>query len=358
MRTRRLAGGAALLAASLLPVLALALAFGPSGREPYAFSALLPIPVLAVLALCVVPRNERELRLGIILYGAGCVAAFALPSALGANAGRLAPLLAGPLAALVLWHRRPMWLLVAALPLLYLQWQAPVSDVVTSARSPAVAEAYWQPLLTFLHRQSGPPFRVEIPFTSTHWEAYWVAPEFPLARGWERQLDVSDNPLFYAGHLTAGGYRRWLGTMAVRFVAVADVDLDPSAVQEVRLIDRGLPYLRLVWRTPHFRVYAVRGATPLASGAASATALGPDSISLRAHRRGTTLVRVRFSPYWSLAEGDGCVLPEGAFTQVQTRRPGRLRLTMAFSLSRIGARSPRCRGPGFTRLAGRVHAAA
>lgn len=357
LRPRRLAGGAGIVLAALLPLLLLALAFSAPGREPYALSAFLPVPVLAALALRVVPRRERELRLGIVLYAAGCLAAFALPNALGGDAGRLMPLLAGPLAALVIPRRRRAWLLACALPLLYLQWQAPVSDVVTAARSPAVAEAYWQPLLGFLGRQPGAPFRIEIPFTSTHWEAYWVAPHFALARGWERQLDEADDPLFYAGRLTAARYRAWLGAMAVRFVAVADTELDPSAVQEVRLIDHGLPYLRLVWHTARFRVYAVIAPTPLGSGAASATALGPDSVTLRARRAGTAVVRVRFSPYWWLAEGDGCVRPDGAFTEIDVRRPGRLRLAMAFSLARVGARSPRCRTPGFARLAGRVHAA-
>ncbi len=342
LRAPRLAGGAALLVASLLPLLALALVFPQGGREPYALSAFLPIPILSALALCVVPRSERELRLGIVLYAAGCLAAFVVPSAVGANAGRLAPLLAAPLAALVLWGRRPIWLLAAALPLLYLQWQAPVTDVVSTARSPAVAEAYWQPLLTFLHRQSGPPFRIEIPFTSTHWEAYWVAPEFPLARGWERQLDVSDNPLFYSGHLTAGSYRAWLRAMAVRFVAVADAGLDPSAVPEVRLIDRGLPYLRLVWRTPHFRVYAVRRAVPLVTGDARLVALGPDSLTLAVSRPGSALVRVRFSPYWALTRGVGCVERAGAFTRLQLRAAGPATLASVFSLGRVTASGPRC----------------
>ena len=85
-----------------------------------------------------------------------------------------------------------------------------------------------------------------------------VAPEFPLARGWERQLDTNYNPLFYDGTLTPARYDAWLHQLAVRYVAVSDANLDYSAKQEVALIDRGLPYLRLVLRTRHWRVYAVR----------------------------------------------------------------------------------------------------
>jgi hypothetical protein len=197
-------------------------------------------------------------------------------------------------------------------------------------------------LISFLSRQGGPPFRVEIPFTRFHWEAYQVAPRFPLARGWERQLDIKYNQLFYDKPLNARTYEAWLHQLAVRFVAVPDATLDFSAHREAALIDRGLPYLRLVDRTPHWRVYEVARPTPIVQGAARLSALGPNSVSLRATRSGTALVRVRFSPYWKLSGAPGCVKPDGDFTLLQLRRPGRVRLVMQFSLERIGARSPRC----------------
>ena len=101
-----------------------------------------------------------------------------------------------------------------------------------------------------------------MPFTQGHWEAYRLAPLFPLARGWERQLDISDNHLFYGGRLDAATYRTWLEQLAVRYVAVADTKLDYSSHSEVRLIDGGLPYLLLVARLAHWHVYEVTGATP------------------------------------------------------------------------------------------------
>ena len=150
---------------------------------------------------------------------------------------------------------------LAALPLLYLQWQAPIRDVSTAAGDPSVSAAYYQPLLAFLSRQTGPPFRVEIPFTQFHWEAYEVAPRFPLARGWERQLDIKYNHLFYGGTLTAA-HLRGAGCTSSRSgsSAVPDATLDFSAARRRALIDRGLPYLRLVMRTRHWRVYAVANA--------------------------------------------------------------------------------------------------
>ena len=265
-----------------------------------------------------------------------------LATPVGSNAARLGPLLAGPLAALFWWPRRKRLLAALALPLLWLQWQAPIRDVRTSAGDPSVSAAYYQPLLSFLGRQSGPPFRVEIPFTRFHWEAYQVAPRFPLARGWERQLDIKYNHLFYGGPLTSATYDAWLHQLAVRFVAVPDASLDFSAKREAHLIDRGLPYLHLVYRTPHWRVYEVAKPTPIVRGPATLKALGPNSVTLDATAPGTALVRVRFSPYWALGRGSGCVAPDGEFTAVSLRRPGPVELVIDFSLGRIGADSPRC----------------
>ncbi|HWK16737.1 MAG TPA: hypothetical protein VNR66_04720, partial [Solirubrobacteraceae bacterium] len=108
------------------------------------------------------------------------------------------------------------------------------------------------------------------------------------------------------------------------------------------LIDGGLPYLRLVARLPHWRVYEVTDATDIVQGAATLTAIGADSLTLHALRPGRAYVRVHFTPYWKLSDGFGCVRPAGDFTELTLRRAGTLRLQAVFSLGRIGARSPRC----------------
>jgi hypothetical protein len=334
--------GLAVVAGALLPVATLAVAFPEGGTEPFAFSALWPIPLMAAGALILIGRAETGLRVGIALYTIGCVIAYLIPSAIGSNAARLSGLVAGPLAALVLWPRRK-WLLLAVAPaLVYVQWHAPVRDVTTAVGDPSGTSAYYRPLISFLGRQPGPPFRVEIPFTRFHWETYAVAPRFPLARGWERQLDIKYNHLFYGGRLTAAGYKAWLDQLAVRFVAVSDSSLDYSAKDEVALIDRHPPYLRLVARLRHWRVYRVVGAAGLAQGAAVARAMGPNWIDLEARHAGTAYVRVRYTPYWAITRGSGCVGPAGGFTKVSVRAPGTLRVGIRFSLSRIGSRAVRC----------------
>ncbi|MBV8432460.1 MAG: hypothetical protein JO244_14945 [Solirubrobacterales bacterium] len=340
-RLRRAWPGIAVVLAALVPVGLLALAFPEGGTEPFVFSAFWPLPLIGLGLWLITPPRERVLRAGIVLYVLGTTLSFLISSAVGSNSSRLAELLAGPLAALLLWPRRKLLLALAAVPLLYLQWHAPVRDV-TNASGQAMTSAYYKPLLAFLERQGGPPFRIEIPFTKFHWEAYAVAPRFPLARGWERQLDIKYNALFYNGTLTPATYETWLHTTAIRFVAVADAPLDYSAVAERALIDRGLPYLQLVWNARHWRVYAVRQPTPIVQGAAQLSRLGPNWFVVRAGRPGTALVRLHFSPYWAITRGSGCVTAAGQFTALRLQRPGSIRVAIRFSLSRIGSRSPRC----------------
>jgi hypothetical protein len=344
--------GAAVVVSALAPVGALAVAFPEGGTEPFVFNAFLPIPLIGIAALLAIGRGRPVLAAGVALYTLGTVASYLVPTAIGSNAGRLGTWIAAPLAALLWWRpgrradrewrRRMALLAVVALPLLYLQWHDPIRDLSTASADPSNSVGYYRPLLDFFKRQGGPPFRVEIPFTSFHWEAYAVASRIPIARGWERQLDVKDNSLFYSGRLTAARYERWLHANAVRFVAVAHAPLDYAGRAEARLVSRKLSYLRPVMHDAHWRVYAVKDPTPIAQGAATLTALGPDWLTLRATRAGEVMLRVRFTPYWALTRGSGCVEPAGAFTRVLVRRTGPITLGIHFALGRIGATSPRC----------------
>ena len=77
-------------------------------------------------------------------------------------------------------------------------WTPIVEAFDGAANGPSSTAAYYQPLIDELDPLShGQPVRVEIPPTVHHWESAYVAPVFPLARGWERQLDVAYNALFY-----------------------------------------------------------------------------------------------------------------------------------------------------------------
>jgi hypothetical protein len=338
--------GLAVIAGSLLPVLIIASIFPQGGSEPFAFTTMLPLLLVSAVALVVLPRDAIRLRAGVAVYALATLAVYLIPTPVGSNIARMGTFAALPLTALVWWGRRPLALALVFLPLLYMGWSPAFRDGIAADIDHTTSAAYYAPLVSFLHREASAPgavpFRTEIPFTQFHWEAYAVGDRFSLARGWERQLDIHDNHIFYGGRLNAATYDRWLHDNAVRFVAISDANPDYSARAEVKLIDRGLPYLRLVFRSHHWRVYRVHHATPIVQGPATLQTLGPDSLTLHASRPGTVIVHLRFTPYWALVRGSGCVAPDGTTTRLTLRSGGEVRLATRFSIDRIGAASPRC----------------
>jgi hypothetical protein len=333
-------------AAALVPALFLTAAFPEGGTEPFVGSSFWPALITTGLVIVALPYEERELRIGSALYGLATIAAYVIASPMGGNVVRLGGLFGGPLLACLIWRRRPLYLALLALPLLYWQWNAPVQDWIRAHGDPSIRASYYRPLLGFLDtRAAGAPFRVEIPFTANHWESTRVAPHYPLARGWERQLDKKYNALFYTARLDPQRYRGWLAANAVRYVAVPDARLDGSAHQESALVRSGrLPWLREVWHAAHWRVFEVDHAAPLADGA-RVTRLGADSIDLVAPRTGDVRLRVHFTPYWAVVRGDGCVeRAAGDWTSLRVRRAGTLRIATRFAPGRIISRGPRCSG--------------
>jgi hypothetical protein len=331
---------------AVAPALVLTTAFPEGGSFPFVASSFWPALAVVAAVGFVIPREARAVRIGFALYGLAMVASFVLASPMGGNVVRLGALFAGPVLAALLWRRNRRVLLLLALPLVFWQWVAPVDDWARAATDPSVHKGYYANLLGFFASRETGPFRVEIPFTDNHWESRWVAPHVPLARGWERQVDVKRNGIFYDGKpMTVWKYRAWLDENAVRYVALPDVTLDYSARPEARLVRAGLPYLREVWRDAHWRVYAVSDPRPLATGVARVTGMDSQSVRLHARRSGIVDLRVRFTPYWRIAAGRGCVQegPNG-WTRLRVTEPGRVALVTGFSLGRVRATGPRCTG--------------
>jgi hypothetical protein len=342
--------GYALAAAALVPVLLIQVAFPEGGQQPYRGEDLVWLLTSCAIFLILMPKRERALRLGAWLYGLGGIAAYVLNTPLGNNVCRLAPLLAGPLILCALGSdrsgtRRHVMAVAALLGLLaFFGWRPVAQDVRKVQADPVVEPSYYRPLLAFLDRAGGPPFRVEIPFTQAHWEAAEVARRFPLARGWERQLDGTRDALFYSGVLNRVTYGTWLAEHGVRFVAVASGKPDWSSYKERALIETGLPYLKPVWRSKEWRVYevALPHAILIPQGNASMrlASLGTEQLSIDVTRPGEASVKVHWSPYWR-ASG-GCVERDGQWTRVIARRPGRLTMSIDFSLGRVFSHGRRC----------------
>lgn len=324
---------AALSVAAAAPVVVLSWLFPSGGWFPYAAGAFTATMLATAAVVVLVP--SRPVRVGAVLYAVAAAGAFVVPTPMGANTGRLGMYLALPLLAITLWATPRRWLLVAIVPAA-LAWQwVPAADAIARAPAdPSMHAEYYEPLLDFLEAAAPEGTRVEIPFTKRHWEATHVASRVALARGWERQLDLERNPLFYdEAPLTGMQYLAWLRELGVRFVALPDAELDRSAEQEAALLAAGLPGLRPVWGDRHWQVWEVTGTEPLVEGSARLARLGLDEVVLEATGPGSALVRVRYSRYWE-ADGDACVVP-GPHDWVVVHTAGRGRVVLTPSLEPV-----------------------
>ena len=344
------AEGLAIAAAAFLPPVFLAWAFPEGGWAPFPESAYVPIPLFAAACLIVLPREQSALRWGALLYGLGATLALALETPMGGNAVRLGALFGGPVLLCALWGR-PWTKKIWALPILAAgfaslalwQWSPAVRDVIKYIEDPAAKADYFEPLRDFLLRLPDQR-RIEIPFTRSHWEGSEVAMDQALARGWLRQLDTRLHPIFYKGQLNRLTYAAWLSDNAVRYVALPSAKPDKSSYKERALIEGGLPYLRLRWKSDDWRVYEVLLPAPLVIAQKDAKFVleqfQSDEVLLDVKRPGEAIVKVRWTPYWFASHA--CVEPYGDWTKVIAEEEGFVRLSTRFAPERLVSRGRRC----------------
>lgn len=317
-----------------------ALLFPGGGDEPYVTSSFMPAIVLTLASAAMVPPGQRLVRVAMLVYAGALVASYVLSTPMGGNVNRLGALLLGPVLLCTLlaepltpklWRRGFLVLLLPAI----VWWQTGpvVRDLELVHDEPAVEQAFYQPLTEALApRLAREPARVEVVPVASHWEAARAAPEFPLARGWERQTDRKLNPLFYADRLGPNRYRRWLDRLAVGYVALPDTALDYAGRKEAALIESDLPYLKEIPVGGDWRLFKVRNPTPMVDRPARLTRLDTDGFSVVAPVAGYYLVRIRSTPYWRVKGGFGCVAEgRGGWTEVTFDRPGALRVAADFS---------------------------
>jgi len=339
-------------AVSLGLVLAPNLAFPEAGHFPFVFSSYVAIPLWIAGALILtqgVRDEERQLRRVLVAYLLAATVIWLLPNAMGGNAVRLGALFGGPVLAAVLLSRRPRptvptWFFAPLLALaiagsLYWQLTASVAQISRAVGDPSTASAYFEPPSGWLRAQGAAGARIEVPPTANHWESAYLADEFDLARGWLRQLDTTREDLFYdETKLTPASYGHWLRSNAISYVALPDAKLDYSAVKERRLVLGEPSYLDLRYQSEHWRIYEVRDPKPLVAplGGAEAETLwtGHEGFALDVKEPGEFLVRVNFTPYWSIARGNGCIIRRGDWTVARASRPGVFRVGADFSVGR------------------------
>lgn len=299
-----------LLVVSSLPLVVMGLANRDAGWFPFR-AAWLAWSLLAMAAAAVALR-ERPLRVAIALAATASIVLFFVPNPLGGTFVRFAQFVVVPAALVGLETVRRMSLRVptAAALALVAVWsvQAGVVAAVDWVDDPSVRREYHTPLINEVarrNRDGQPVGRLEIPFTRNHWETFYVASEVPFARGWERNLDRERSPELY-GELSDDGYRAWIDRNAVRWVAVPDVELDEGGEPEARLMERGLPWLDLVWSNANWRLYEVADYQPVVDPPGRFVEQSPDTLTVEVPRRVAMEIRVEYSDGLEIS-GAACI---------------------------------------------------
>lgn len=88
-----------------------------------------------------------------------------------------------------------------------------------------------------------------------------------------------------------------------------------------------------MFSSAHWQVYRVLGATSLLRGPGRLTALGHQGFTLDASAPGDFLVRVHYTPYWTVLAGRAHISEaQGNWTQIIVSRAGVVRVQAQFSL--------------------------
>jgi hypothetical protein len=361
----RIGAGLLIAVPAALPLGLNALLFGDGGWMNISRTDTVRAVVASLVVAALVPL--RPVRIGALLSAAGVLTAALIHTPVGLNATRLAVMFTLP--ALAAYATVPSSLmrmlpargrvLLARLPIPFVHrdagavprssmpvwavvllvaaaawWQPPV--VIGDVRdigNPTTDRAYFAPLLDRL-RQETLTGRVEIPSTRDYWEAAHLD-DVPLARGWLRQADIARNPLFFTDlpgargtgvALTAQSYRTWLTDRAVQFVAVPDAAVTWSGRPEAALVTAGLPYLRPIWSSEHWRLYAVADPQPIVAPPATLIATTAAAVTFEVPAAGEIAVRVHYYR-WLHASGGARVKRNGDWTVVHTPTAGRYTLT-------------------------------
>ncbi|MFF7853955.1 hypothetical protein [Streptomyces sp. NPDC007904] len=335
----RAAPATALLLPPALVVGATSLLFPFTGEQPMPASRIWPPVLLGLAVAALAPPAWRVARASGVVYAAGTVLAYLVPSPVGTNVERfaeyaapvvlLAALLARPRS------RTPRRALLVAVLVLSVGWlgKKTADDLTTYTAVPAWA-THTHGVVRALEELGADRSRVEAVPARDHREASALAPHVPLARGWNRQLDVERARLFYDGSFSAAAYREWLDRWAVGFVVLPRARPDGFAEEEARLVrdPRTRPgWLLPVWRDAHWEVFRVRDAVPLVSAPGTVVRTSGADVVLRVSRPGAVTVRIVYSP-WLRSDG-GCLSREGEFTRLTVSAPGEYRISSEYGPS-------------------------
>ena len=308
-----------------VPMALLAWLFHETGRMPFTWPVARPILIAAVIVAVV--ARPLPVRLAALAYAGGASVVYLTTNPIGSNVERLA-LLFTP--AVVAASARGPRLVVAAGVLVAGQWTArdPITDL-GNAHQLAVERAAAHRLVGLLSGLTPMTGRVEVVPFLEHGESDVVAQAWPLARGWERQVDTVRAAPLYRHALTADDYHRWLLDDAVQYVAIGRHRHDWSAAAELRILRSHPPYLSVAAQTDEWTVFRVVDAAPLVAGAATLQSADPADVVVTAPTTGVVNVDVRWSRWLTVSAGS-CIRNAGGRVQIDVRRPGVVTLSSSY----------------------------
>ena len=344
----RRASRVALAVAGLALVLTVVpnIAFPEPGQFPFEFSSYVAIPLFCGGALFVTRGlpEERQLRRVLVGYMLAATVIWLAPNAMGGNAVRLGALFGGPVLAAVVLARRPAGGDLVRRPgdgrrpLLAAdrerqpdrpQRRRPLDCgrvLRAGGRLAARARGGGDADRGAADRQ---PLGVRLPGAEAS-----SSPAAGCASSTPPATTSSTAPTGSPTAPTAPG------CAATR--SPTSPSPTPRSTTPRRRSAASSSPLRPTWTcafsTPHWRIYEVRDPRPLVApiGAAAARTLrvGRQGFALDVSRPGEFLVRVNFTPYWSIARGAGCILRRGDWTVARASHPGVFRVAADFSLGR------------------------
>jgi hypothetical protein len=304
----------------------LASLFHEPGRMPFTWPVTRPL-FIAALAIAVVARPV-PVRLAALAYAAGTSVIYLTTNPIGSNVERLALLFAP---AVVAATARGPRLVVAAGVLAAGQWTArdPITDI-GNAHHVAVERAAAHRLVDLLAGLTPVTGRIEVVPFLEHGESDVVAQRWPLARGWERQVDTVRAAPLYRHSLTAESYHQWLADNAVQYVAVGRHRHDWSAASELRVLASSPPYLSVAVQSGDWTVWKVVDAQPLVTGVATLQSVDPAHIVVDATATGVVNVNLHWSRWLSVSSGS-CIRRAGDdAVQINVRRTGIVTLSSSY----------------------------
>ncbi len=310
-----------IVVATMAPTIVVSLLFPVAGFFPYESYAVARDVAVCAVVFFAAGRRYPVLRAAAVLYALTCLVAFVVHTPLGGNVSRLGEYAAGPILAALWWHRRGALLAIAAVPLVLWQWTPAIDGMTKGATDPAASANYYTPVLSYLDAVH-PTGRIEVPGFVHHWESVYVAEHYPLARGWERQLDYGYERIFYGGAVTPAAYHKWLVDNAVQYVALGDAQLDSDSQAEAALLRHPQPFLTPVVTSTHWHVWRVNDYRGYVDGAGRLVSIGTDRFTVAVARPGTIVVKIHYTPRWSTGDGACVVRGPNDWTQIDAATPG------------------------------------